>query len=85
VGSEMLTMLPLRVLMKAPTETAESTSHFRLADFRLLGEETCSDVTSKLLSSSYQRARVLRSLPLCPSAYAASPTNDTRGVVTPEA
>jgi hypothetical protein len=48
VGSEMLTMLPLRVLMKAPTDTAESTSHFRL-----LGEESCPDVTSMLLSGSY--------------------------------
>jgi hypothetical protein len=41
VGSEMLTMLPLRVLMKAPTDTAESTSHFRL-----FGGEACSEVTS---------------------------------------
>src|SRR5215212_1788465 len=40
VGSEMLTMLPLRVLMKAPTDTAESTSHFPL-----FGEEACPDVT----------------------------------------
>src|ERR687886_5209 len=69
VGSEILTMLPLRALMKAPTETAESTSHFWL-----LGEEACSDVTSKLLSSCYQRARPAarthRWLPLCGADYA---------------
>src|SRR5215212_10118588 len=52
VGSEMLTMLPLRVLMKAPTDTAESTSHFRF-----FGERSCLDVTSNLLSGSCQRAR----------------------------
>jgi hypothetical protein len=51
-GSEMLTMLPLRVLIKAPTDTAESTSHFWLFE-----EELCPDVTAKLLSGSYQRAR----------------------------
>src|ERR687886_428957 len=78
VGSEMLTMLPLRVLMKAPTETAESTSHFWL-----LGEEACSDVTSKLLSSWYQRARPAarthRWLPLCGAAYAPVPAEDSPG------
>src|SRR5215212_5818688 len=52
VGSEMLTILPLRVLMKAPMDTAENTSHFRL-----FGEESCPNVTSMLLSGSYQRAR----------------------------
>src|SRR5215208_1329677 len=52
VGSEMLTMLPLMVLMKAPTDTAESTSHFRF-----FGEESCPEITSNLLSCSYQRAR----------------------------
>src|SRR5215208_5773105 len=52
VGSEMLTMLPLMVLMKAPTDTAESTSHFRF-----FGEESCPDVTSNLLSCPWQRAR----------------------------
>jgi hypothetical protein len=80
VGSEMLTMLPLRVLMKAPTDTAESTSHFPL-----FGEEACPDVTlSSFPVRTSEPASTRSPIPLrsrlrCPL------TNNTRGVVTSEA
>src|SRR5215217_6777851 len=59
VGSEMLTILPLRVLMKVPTETAESTSHFRLSM-----ELACPTVIQRVLDRlvrSYKRSWCTRS------------------------
>src|ERR671910_72298 len=49
VGSEILTMLPLRVLMKVPTETAESTSHFLLST-----ELACPTVIQRVLDRLFR-------------------------------
>src|SRR5215217_4100981 len=68
VGSEMLTMLPLRVLMKVPTETAESTSHFRLTM-----ELACPTVIQRVLDRlvrSYERSWCTRSSTFAIGSYA---------------